>query len=298
MGLRCEEKNRVNIKSRRSRPATAKPSGFGSGARTSYIGREHDKETDLGFGACPEALRGSVRLYEPEYGRFLSTDVLWGLYRSVQPYQYSLNQPVSQIDDGGKWVEAKTPQAQEAVRNSVPERFRSAVVFNDDGILQVDPLKQAAEGQDVNSNVAVLSRLAENKSTIEVEVADEFEYNTISERGKTASFETLDAVRKDGLTTNALTLLPSSDRGALNAKGEGVPLSASGNIRVVIRANDPSGISSGRSAAHELFSHVRFTLLWRIGKAVTSSHSSYPLDPKKQNDVDRAGERADKEAQK
>jgi RHS repeat-associated protein len=50
----------------------------GTGARTSYIGRETDNESDLGFGACPEALRGRVRLYDPTYGRFLSTDPLWG----------------------------------------------------------------------------------------------------------------------------------------------------------------------------------------------------------------------------
>jgi RHS repeat-associated protein len=66
----------------------------GSGARTSYIGREHDKETDLGF--------YGVRLYEPEYGRFLSTDVLWGKYLPLQPYQYAGNNPVMALDDNGK----------------------------------------------------------------------------------------------------------------------------------------------------------------------------------------------------
>ncbi|MFN4908690.1 MAG: RHS repeat-associated core domain-containing protein, partial [Bacteroidota bacterium] len=65
----------------------------GSGARTSYIGREHDKETDLGF--------YGVRLYEPEYGRFLSTDVLWGKHLSRQPYHYALNNPVTNFDFTG-----------------------------------------------------------------------------------------------------------------------------------------------------------------------------------------------------
>ncbi|MBU3680245.1 MAG: hypothetical protein FGM32_11700, partial [Candidatus Kapabacteria bacterium] len=59
-----------------------------------YIGREHDNESDLGF--------YGVRLYEPEYGRFLSTDVLWGKYLPLQPYQYSLNQPISLSDPDGK----------------------------------------------------------------------------------------------------------------------------------------------------------------------------------------------------
>ncbi|MBU3678817.1 MAG: hypothetical protein FGM32_04320 [Candidatus Kapabacteria bacterium] len=66
----------------------------GSGARTSYIGREHDNESDLGF--------YGVRLYEPEYGRFLSTDVLWGKYLPLQPYQYAGNEPVGQLDRNGK----------------------------------------------------------------------------------------------------------------------------------------------------------------------------------------------------
>jgi RHS repeat-associated protein len=61
---------------------------------TSYIGREHDNETDLGF--------YGVRLYEPEYGRFLSTDVLWEKYLPLQPYQYALNQPISQSDCSGR----------------------------------------------------------------------------------------------------------------------------------------------------------------------------------------------------
>jgi RHS repeat-associated protein len=70
----------------------------GSGARTSYIGREHDNETDLGF--------YGVRLYEPEYGRFLSTDVLWAKYLPLQPYQYAGNEPVGKYDNNGKDFES------------------------------------------------------------------------------------------------------------------------------------------------------------------------------------------------
>ena len=66
----------------------------GTGARTSYIGRETDNETDLGFGACPEALRGSVRMYEPLYGRFLSTDPLWA--KSSQLVRLSATQTQTQ----------------------------------------------------------------------------------------------------------------------------------------------------------------------------------------------------------
>ena len=65
----------------------------GSGARTSYIGREHDKETDLGF--------YGVRLYEPEYGRFLSTDPLWGEFPQTSTYVYADNEPITKKDPSG-----------------------------------------------------------------------------------------------------------------------------------------------------------------------------------------------------
>jgi len=71
---------------------------------TSYIGREHDNETDLGF--------FGVRLYEPEYGRFLSTDVLWGKYLPLQPYQYAGNEPVMALDYGGDSVRFLSDKAE------------------------------------------------------------------------------------------------------------------------------------------------------------------------------------------
>ena len=87
---------------RRSRPSAAQLPLCGEAvpprrsrrySRTSYIGREHDKETDLGF--------YGVRLYEPGYGRFLSTDVLWGAQLSLQPYHYAINNPVNASDASG-----------------------------------------------------------------------------------------------------------------------------------------------------------------------------------------------------
>jgi RHS repeat-associated protein len=68
----------------------------GTGARTSYIGRETDNESDLGF--------YGVRLYDPTYGRFLSTDPLWSKYLPLQSFQYAGNSPVMMLDDGGKEI--------------------------------------------------------------------------------------------------------------------------------------------------------------------------------------------------
>ena len=68
-------------------------SSTGSGQRTGYIGREADNETGLG--------NYGVRLYEPEYGRFMSVDVLWGEYEGWQAYQYGANTPVNVKDANG-----------------------------------------------------------------------------------------------------------------------------------------------------------------------------------------------------
>jgi RHS repeat-associated protein len=65
----------------------------GTGARTSYIGRETDNESDLGF--------YGVRMYDPTYGRFLSTDPLWSKYLPLQSYQYCRNSPVMRTDRTG-----------------------------------------------------------------------------------------------------------------------------------------------------------------------------------------------------
>ncbi len=62
---------------------------------TTYIGREHDNESDLGF--------YGVRLYEPEYGRFLSTDVLWEEFQKLTPYHYSENSPIVKKDPSGEF---------------------------------------------------------------------------------------------------------------------------------------------------------------------------------------------------
>jgi len=68
----------------------------GTGSRTSYIGREKDNESDLGM--------YGVRMYEPEYGRFMSVDPLWGKRPFVQPYEYAGNNPITAKDpDGGDY---------------------------------------------------------------------------------------------------------------------------------------------------------------------------------------------------
>ncbi|MBU3678821.1 MAG: hypothetical protein FGM32_04340 [Candidatus Kapabacteria bacterium] len=223
-------------------------------------------------------------MYEPLYGRFLSTDPLWSKYLPLQPYQYAGNQPISLLDDGGKWVQAVDAKAQEAVRNSVPEKFRDFVVFND-GILDVGRIKEGAQGQDVNSNISVLSRLAENDNTIDVAVSDEVTALDKSGDRISAHFSDFD---RPGERINGLTLAPRSDQKS-SGLSDGVPFSTTGNIQVVIRASGESKQSKGVTAAHELFAHARFILLCRVGKAASARES----DPA----VQKAIKRAEREAQ-
>jgi len=71
----------------------------GEEARTGYIGRETDNESNLGF--------NGVRLYDQQYGRFLSTDAMWEKYRALQPYQYSNNRPIVISDANGNDYDVK-----------------------------------------------------------------------------------------------------------------------------------------------------------------------------------------------
>ncbi|MBU3678818.1 MAG: hypothetical protein FGM32_04325 [Candidatus Kapabacteria bacterium] len=137
----------------------------GSGARTSYIGREHDNESDLGF--------YGVRLYEPEYGRFLSTDVLWSKYLPLQPYQYAGNSPVMAVDYDGREVSFASllstasfdddTRAQEIVDRTV-EDLRwltglSSLSVGGDGVLTFDA-NETAQGGSIAARTLVTGLIA------------------------------------------------------------------------------------------------------------------------------------------
>jgi hypothetical protein len=55
-------------------------------------------------------------MYDPTYGRFLSTDPLWSKYLPLQSYQYAGNSPVMMLDDGGDTVKHFSAK-QEALYN-------------------------------------------------------------------------------------------------------------------------------------------------------------------------------------
>ena len=144
----------------------------GEAARTSYIGRETDKESDLGFGACPEALRGSVRLYDPTYGRFLSVDPLWGKYLPLQSYQYAGNNPVMFLDDNGKHIVGNRNVDREYLKSTMLDQFGVEIGFNEDNAMTLSQqqLTSASERLGIESfgQLLQIEELILSKKTVNV----------------------------------------------------------------------------------------------------------------------------------
>ncbi len=205
----------------------------------------------------------------------MSVDPLWALYQSNQPYHYSLNQPVSKLDPGGDVVKAMDAEAKKAIIESVESSYESIVegAFRDDGTLVASVLKKAAEGQGPESNITILSRLAENDQLIEVYSKDEYFAHGSDDLPKSyqlvSGVET-PSVGNEGKYNAGMTVLPRRDVEA-EKKGSGhMPYSNADNnaVRVYIKQNmTGTGTTKGQTAAHELFGHVRRYLMWKLGKA-------------------------------
>ena len=102
----------------------------GEEARTGYIGRETDNESNLGF--------NGVRLYDQQYGRFLSTDKMVDKYRALQPFQYSNNSPITKFDDSGFTITAANADAQKYLKSFFESLFSVTPSFNyDNGVMSL-----------------------------------------------------------------------------------------------------------------------------------------------------------------
>jgi len=243
-----------------------------------------------------------VRLYDPTYGRFMSVDPLWKAYQSKQPYHYSLNQPISQLDPGGDVVQAMDQQARKAIVGSVEQEYRDVVssAFREDGTLDASVLKKAAEGLDVESNIAILSRLAENDALIEVRVEDE--YLATEGEGSEKVYQLLSGAEtpfagNEGKYNAGMTVLPRQDKKAESQSGASIPFSnvANNAIQVYIKENmTGTGRTKGQTAAHELYGHVRRYLMWKLGKASDFWHGA----PKTEAAIKKAEDNSSKSTAK
>ena len=228
----------------------------GDGARTSYIGREKDNESELGF--------YGVRMYEPEYGRFMSVDPLWGKYAPMQPYQYSLNSPLGYRDGGGAVVEAADKAAQIAITNSLPESQRSCVEFDDNGQVKSELLSQLVSEVGPNSNAGGLLALVSDPHVTRVHVQSDFKYQnavggeqngSLMEQGKATPIG-----GDPGKNYVGITLVPRSEESVNASRGQKVFFSTDNKTNIFISPSVgrlTNGISSrGSTAAHELVGHA------------------------------------------
>lgn len=121
----------------------------GVGSRTSYIGREEDGESGLGF--------YGVRLYEPEYGRFTSVDPLWAKYKGFTPYHYGGSSPTVCLDAGGleiEWV------------NTHPDDVEKAKAYYDEAIRYFE-----SHG-DLESAFMLIDLLVTKDYSVKLEIVD------------------------------------------------------------------------------------------------------------------------------
>ena len=249
-------------------------------------------ELDLGLYTSPECLLMSANLYSSAYGRFLAVDKLWEKYRSLQPYQYAGNSPVMAVDRNGKWIQAVTDAAQSAVRNSVPAKYRDAIVFDAEGRLSAKGLVEAAIGQDPESNVARLAELATHDDGVEVmvldhdEVVDVVQFADGKEKVRGFSF----AVASQGLDPSGNKMVVGTTMPGLflsdgiTDKSANTPFSMNENTKVYINTQSDN---TGKTAAHE-FVHVQ--LLFRHVANPASTNWRHP-DPV----VDAKTEKAESE---
>ena len=260
----------------------------GTGARTGYINREEDGESGLGS--------YEVRLYEPEYGRFTSVDLLWAEYRSVGAFCYALNNPMTQLDAGGLWVEAVSEVSQAAVRESVSERHRDAISFTD-GRLDAGELfdymsaQVANDGITMDDNIYKLMLMAQDEQEIGVTVGTTHTSVEYGEREFLADDQPIEGGRiKIGLEKVAF---PSNQQNETEENRLNSLHSGDETIQVYVRANAnemTSGITSiGQATAHGLYGHVFRFLMFKEGRAVDYLH---PADrrqtPSNQTDVECA----------
>ena len=194
------------------------------------------------------------------------------------------------VDRTGLVVQAATPEAQDAVRSSVPSDFHEFVVFDSDGTLLAGPLLNAAEGQDPQSNVVRLAALAAHEETVEVMViaSDEvFESTIHSGKGTSitlrTSFDEIDEARTSGVTLG--TTQPGRFFDGITDKASNTLFSPSENTRVMINHCHPIDIHPtagiGSTMAHE-FVHVQLLWLHAAGKVDKWRHS-VPVNPVMEN---------------
>ncbi|MBS1537052.1 MAG: hypothetical protein JST20_04825 [Bacteroidetes bacterium] len=220
--------------------------------RYGYNGKEKDGELK-GEGNSYDY---GARLYDPRKARWDAPDKLEKRYPGLTTYGMAGNSPISLHDPDGNVVEATTGDSQDAVVQSIEEKYQKFVKFDDDGILDVSALREGIKGADPNSNVVKLLSIAENPLTARVKVVDEV--ITLGRDG-------MNIYRFMKNSGDGLTVTPIFDQNpSKHTEDEQTKIGISGKDgnpdgKLTLYINPKSNI--GVTTAHELFGHAFFYMM-------------------------------------
>ena len=178
------------------------------------------------------------------------------------PYPYISNyavfggNPILHSDPkGDKVVKSTESEGQTAIVKSVEEQYQKFVKFDEVGRVDVKTLKDGIKGADVNSNPAILLRMAENPETVELLIYGEV--TTKTSEGKELIFSQ-DNIRAEGITfPPKFDPTPTSQTIERERK---MGISTNGNIMIII--NTQNGTQTRQTiedaVTEELYAHASF----------------------------------------
>jgi RHS repeat-associated protein len=251
-------------------PVTLQGAADPQRSRTSFIGRDVDKESDLGaFGA---------RLYPSEYGRFVAVDKLWEEYGASSTYSYGVNCPTVLADKSGLSITAGTPEAQTLLTSSLPSSVAKHVTFKENGSVDLDNLqnglKVMKKDKRTNKNdkkiMELLINIAKSEHKVQVLVVgkgDLIPYIDLPRQNPNAH-SSLDVVDAEGWTVPSQTAAESMDKTFCTTDG---------SIHMYV-GRTVEGLTQEQVAAHELFCQVGPIIDFLDGRTTDKNRGNHKKD--------------------
>lgn len=242
--------------------AQESPNPFG------FTGHEYDSETGLYY------MKG--RYYDPETGRFLTTDPVVGrlaIPMTLHPYIYAIANPTVYIDPDGREVRVLDDESLELIKSTLPQGLQEAVQVGDNSLLRKDVLN-AVDTDD--PNFLALRELANLSQVTAVQTSGGVEF--INAEGvlvkEPFSFETREQVIEELITMGVsreqlerdipadqqflfLGML-ATPRDNPNSFDNSATISLTNEATVTLPSSevDAPGVEKSKTAAHEIFGHA------------------------------------------